>query len=91
MTALSIAPASVPLPPATEPLPVRSPRTSIILAELARQRRQERQQRRKSRIRRTAWLALFDPQPFESTRVQNPPSIIVAGTTPFVYAVAPAC
>ena len=38
------------------PVPVRSPRTSIILAELARQRRLERQQRRLKRgQRRQAW------------------------------------
>jgi hypothetical protein len=41
-------------PPATAP--VRSPRTSIILAELARQRRHERRQRRlKRQQRRRAW------------------------------------
>ena len=44
-------------------VPVRSPRTSIVLAELARQRRLERSKRRLKRQRRrqawtraTAWL-----------------------------------
>jgi hypothetical protein len=45
------------LPPSpTAPVPVRSPRTSIMLAELARQCRLERSKRRlKRRQRRRAW------------------------------------
>lgn len=46
--------------------PVRSPRTSIVLAELARQRRYERRLRRLKRLRRRhawgrrlAWLIAF--------------------------------
>ena len=57
------APAARP-PSPTAPVPVRSPRTSIILAELARQRRLERRQRRFQRRHRcrawtqlAAWLA----------------------------------
>ena len=60
---------SAPSSPETGPkatVPVRSPRTSIILAELARQRRVERcqrrrkrQQRRRTWARRLAWLAAF--------------------------------
>jgi hypothetical protein len=76
------APANVPMQPA---LPVRSPRTSIILAELARQRRWERQQHRKSRIRRAAWLALFNRQPFDLISVQCPPRVIFSGAMPMVY------
>jgi hypothetical protein len=64
---------------------MRSPRTSLILAELARQRRHERRQRREGRARRAAWLALFDRQPFESIRAQEMPEVVFAGTTPLVY------
>jgi hypothetical protein len=76
-------PASV-LPQPT--LPVRSPRTSIILAELARQRRWERQQRRKARVRRAAWLAaLFSRKPFDLVSVQRPPCVTFSGAMPMVY------
>ena len=54
-------------------VPVRSPRTSIILAELARQRRLERRQRRLKRQRRRrvwdqlqAWLARLGRWPGET-------------------------
>ena len=52
--------ASMVKPPSLQPpVPVRSPRTSIILAELARQRRFERRQRRlKRQERRRAWARL---------------------------------
>jgi hypothetical protein len=79
------APTSVLLQPPT--LPVRSPRTSIILAELARQRRWERQQRRKARARRrAAWMALFSRKPFDLVSVQPPPHVTFAGAMPMVYA-----
>lgn len=76
-------PADLLVPPAW---PVRSPRTSIILAELARQRRWERLQRRKTRARRARWLALFDRRPFDLIRVQCPPRVNFSGATPMVYA-----
>jgi hypothetical protein len=82
------APANV-LTPVT--LPVRSPRTSIILAELARQRRWERQQRRKARARRAAWLALFNPQPFNLISAQCPPRVNFSGAMPMVYALPRPC
>lgn len=67
-------------------LPVRSPRTSLILAELARQRRRERRERRKARVRRVAWLAaFFNRKAFDLIRVQCPPHVIFAGPTPMVY------
>jgi hypothetical protein len=79
------APAAVLLQSPT--LPVRSPRTSIILAELARQRRWARLQRRKARARRrAAWVALFSRKPFDLIRVQYPPSVTFAGAMPMVYA-----
>jgi hypothetical protein len=79
--------ASAPATVLTQPtLPVRSPRTSIILAELARQRRWERQQRRKARARRAAWLALFDRKPFDLVSVQCPPRVTFSGPMPMVYA-----
>lgn len=77
------APATVPAQPA---LPVRSPRTSIILAELARQHRWERRQRRNARIRRAAWLALFNRKPFDLIRVQCLPRVTFSGAMPMVYA-----
>jgi hypothetical protein len=64
---------------------VRSPRTSLILAELARQRRHERRQRREGRVRRAAWLALLDRQPFESIRTQPTPEVVFLGAMPLVY------
>jgi hypothetical protein len=80
--------ASAPATLLTQPnLPVRSPRTSIILAELARQRRWERQQRRKARARRrAAWLALFNRKPFDLISVQCPPHVTFSGAMPMVYA-----
>jgi hypothetical protein len=66
-------------------VPVRSPRTSLILAELARQRRHERRQRREARVRRAAWFALFDRRPFELVRTQAAPEVVFAGAMPLVY------
>ena len=58
--------------------PVRSPRTSLILAELARQRRLERRQRRLKRQRRrrawarvTAWVEALGRWPFEAIRTRT--------------------
>ena len=72
-------------------LPVRSPRTSIVLAALARQHRWERRQRRAARARRHAWLARFDPKPFESIRQRPSPGLVVSGNAAFVYALQPSC
>ena len=81
-------PASNPLTPfSLTALPQRSPRTSIILAELARQRRYERRQRREARARRAAWLAWLDRRPFEAARMQRfLPGLAFAGSTLLVYA-----
>ena len=50
---------SQPLPLQAAGLPLRSPRTSLILAELARQRRWNRRQRRLERQeRRRAWAQM---------------------------------
>jgi hypothetical protein len=57
-----------PLPlPASGP-PRRSPRTSLILAELARQRRLERRQRRQAWAQMRAWLTALGRGPFEAMR-----------------------
>jgi hypothetical protein len=67
--------------------PRRSPQTSLILAELARQRRWERRQRRQSRARRARWLTFFDRRPFESIRTHGEPPVLLFGATmPIVYA-----
>lgn len=77
-------------------VPVRSPRTSLILAELARQRRYHRRQRRfKRQRRRRAWawiigcLAALRPWPSESVRPHATPGprLLFAGSTPLVYAI----
>ena len=77
-------------------VPVRSPRTSIILAELARQRRYERRQRRLKRLqrrrawaRRVAWLAAFGRRPFELVRTHAAPCLLFAGIMPVVYTLKP--
>lgn len=87
MIAIS-ASASAPATVVAQPnLPVRSPRTSIILAELARQRRWERRQRRMARARRAAWLAaLFNSKVFDLTCVHCPPRVTFWGVMPVVYA-----
>jgi DNA-binding transcriptional MocR family regulator len=87
MIAISASSRAAVLPQPT--LPVRSPRTSIILAELARQRRWERHQRhqrRKARARRAVWLALFNRKPFDLISVQRPLCVIFSGAMPMVYA-----
>ena len=72
--------------------PVRSPRTSLILAELARQRRLERRQRRLKRQRRrqawarvTAWLDAFRG-PFEALRRRTTPDLPFPEPVPLAYA-----
>ena len=77
-------------------VPVRSPRTSIILAELARQRRLERRQRRLKRQWRRqawaqvrAWLYALSQWPFEAIRTQEAPEVRFSGTMPLVYAQQP--
>ena len=80
-------PVSNPLAPFSHPaLPQRSPRTSIILAELARQRRYERRQRREASARRNAWLAWLDRRPFDSACMQRLPGLAFAGAMLHVYA-----
>lgn len=65
-------------------VPVRSPRTSIILAELARQRRYERRRRRLRRLqrrrawsRRMAWLAALGRKPFGLVRTDAAPCLLL--------------
>ena len=77
-------------------VPMRSPRTSIVLAELARQRRLERCKRRlKRQRRRQAWarlragLAALGQWPFEPIRTYALPGLLFAGTMPLVYALQP--
>ena len=77
-------------------IPVRSPRTSIILAELARQRRLERCQRRLQRQRRRqAWarlrtgLAALGRWPFEPIGTHALPGLLFVGTMPLVYPLQP--
>jgi len=81
------------LSPPQAAVPVRSPRTSIILAELARQRRLERRQRRLKRQQRrrawaqwVGWLATLGRWPFEPIRTPAAPGLIFPGTMPLVYA-----
>jgi hypothetical protein len=74
-------------------VPVRSPRTSIILAELARQRRYERRRRRLRRLRRRrtwarrlAWLTAFSRKPLGLARADAAPCLLLlAGIMPLVY------
>jgi hypothetical protein len=73
--------------------PVRSPRTSIVLAELARQRRLERRKRRLKRQRRrqawaqvTAWLCALGRWPFEALRRRTTPGLRLPEAVPLVYA-----
>jgi hypothetical protein len=82
-------------PSSTPPgvVPMRSPRTSLILAELARQRRYERRQRRLKRQQRrrawarvSGWLAALGRWPLESARARTKPGLLFAGSTPLVYA-----
>jgi hypothetical protein len=73
-------------PPPPEP-PRRSPRTSLVLAELTRQRRGERQQ---ARARWAGWLALADRRPFDSVRTHAAPCLLFAGALPLVWSPNPA-
>ena len=76
--------------------PVRSPRTSIVLAELARQRRLERRQRRLKRQRRrqawaqvTAWLHVLGRWPLEAMRTRPVPGLPFPEPVPLAYALRP--
>jgi hypothetical protein len=86
MTTAACRPRSLP-PQAAVPL--RSPRTSLVLAEMARQRRWERRQRRQARRRRDAWLTLFDRAPYDSIGTCATFGVIFAGAMPIVYALRP--
>jgi hypothetical protein len=83
--------ASSPLPLLPQAaVPVRSPRTSVILAELARQRRlQRRQRRRQAWARLRAGLVALGQWPFEPIRTYALPGLLFAGTMPLVYALQP--
>jgi hypothetical protein len=92
MVTAASAPNCLPKPPQAA-VPVRSPRTSIILAELTRQRRLERcrrrlkrQQRRRAWARWAGWLPALGHRPFESIRMPAVAGLIFSGTVPLVYA-----
>jgi hypothetical protein len=75
MITAASAPNCLPMP-SQAAVPVRSPRTSIILAELARQRRLERcrrrlkrEQRRRAWARWAGWLPALGHWPFGSIRM----------------------
>ena len=77
-------------------VPMRSPRTSIVLAELARQRRWERCRRRLKRQRRrqawarvTAWLHAVSRWPFEALRARPAPGLRLPEAVPLAYAWRP--
>jgi hypothetical protein len=63
-------------------VPVRSSRTSLILAEPTRRRQSERQQRRAER----AWRAWWDCGPFEVSCTPATPEVVFPGAMPLVYA-----
>ena len=76
--------------------PARSPRTSLILAELARQRRLERCRRRLQRQRRRqawarvmAWLYALGRWPLEALRRRSPLGLRFPEAVPLVYALRP--
>jgi hypothetical protein len=76
--------------------PVRSPRTSLILAELARQRPLERWQRRLKRQRRRqawtqvmGWLYTLSRGPFETIRRCAAPGLLLPEAVPLVDALRP--
>jgi hypothetical protein len=96
IAAASAASPQAPLSPTM--VPVRSPRTSIVLAELARQRRLERRQRRLQRQRRrqawarvAAWFSAFGHWSGEPRGAQGAPAVGLsfAGATPLVCAPQP--
>ena len=67
-------------------VPIRSPRTSLILAELARQRRLERRQRRdKRQARRRVWARW----PFEPIGAAAVPGLVFVGAMPLVFVLQP--
>jgi hypothetical protein len=73
--------------------PARSPRTSIVLAERARQRRLERrkrrlkhQRRRQARARVTAWLYALGRWPFEALRRRTTPDLPFPEPVSLAYA-----
>ena len=76
---------------------MRSARTSIVLAELARQRRLERckrrlqrQQRRQAWARVKAWLCALSRWPFETIiRTRTAPGLLFPEAVPLVYALRP--
>jgi len=75
---------------------MRSPRTSIVLAELARQRRLERCRRRLNRQRRrqawarvTAWLYALGQWPLKAMRRRPAPGLRFPKAVPLVYALRP--
>ncbi|HEY0792174.1 MAG TPA: hypothetical protein VGD78_14010 [Chthoniobacterales bacterium] len=79
---------AAPEPPDTLALPavpVRSPRTSLVLAELARQRRFERRDRRVKRQQRcrawTGWLAVLGLELCKPSAVQSVPTPCRSGAT----------
>jgi hypothetical protein len=72
--------------PSQAVLPVRSARTSLILAERARQRRWKRRQRRQARAHRAAWLALLDRRPFDSICTHPIPGVIFVEAVALIYA-----
>ena len=78
--------------------PVRSPRTSIVLAELARQRRLERsnrrlkrQQRRQAWARVTAWLCALGRWPLEALRTRLAAGLPLPEPVPLADALRPFC
>jgi hypothetical protein len=70
-------------------VPLRSPRTSIVLAERTRQRRRKRHRRRQARTRWAARFAIFDRRPFDLICQRTAPYLVFAGTMPLVYALRP--
>jgi hypothetical protein len=87
---MTAAAARTPLLTAPAVVPVHSPRTWLILAELARQRRYGRRHRPLKRHQRrfawiSAWLAALR-WPFESGHAHTAPRLLFAGSTPLVYA-----
>jgi hypothetical protein len=63
-------------------VPVRSPRTLLTLAELARQRGRGCE----DRACRAAWVASCDGRPFESVRTRTLRGVVFSGAAPLVYA-----
>ncbi len=68
-------------------IPRRSPRTSLVLAEIARQRRWERRRRRERRKQRATRLFALLTRPV----LTDVPSVLFTVNGPLVYASARAC